>query len=425
MAIFKGRVRVRYGYSRWGYTRNNGKGWHGGSDEEGLDSTTIRMPDYKGKSISGRVVTARKVDRSTGSKTWEWGWYVCVELDAGQTPDAVNYLYFCHNARNLVSVGQRVKSGDALAVMGNTGNAALASPPFAHCHFEVRATTTGAGLDPTAYTGHPNAVGTYGEAIDETEESDMKFLKVTSGKCEVFTAPDVNAVDKHYNGGNDSTANHYAALLAQVQAAQDAAARRAEELARQKQQAAQAAYDKNMGYLNEAYANRNNLLQQNYNDALAQLQASYDSGARGVNRNADSAQQQAYINYMMSKRDLPQALAAQGLTGGMSESALAGMYNSYGNNRNTIDRGRNESLAALLDTLNSNRSSALQSYNSQLSAAEQQKMAYQMQLEQALANASAESLQPRYETPQKRGNAYAQQILALQQAAAQAAQKRW
>ena len=425
MAIFKGRVRVRYGYSRWGYTRNNGKGWHGGSDEEGLDSTTILMPDYKGKSISGRVITARKVDMSTGSKTWEWGWYVCVELDAGQTPDAVNYLYFCHNARNLVSVGQRVKSGDALAVMGNTGNAALASPPFAHCHFEVRATAAGAGLDPTAYTGHPNAVGTYGEAIGETEESDMKFLEVTSGKCEVFTAPDVNAVDKHYNGGNDSTANHYAALLAQVQAAQDAAARRAEELARQKQQAAQAAYDKNMGYLNEAYANRNNLLQQNYNDALAQLQASYDSGARGVNRNADSAQQQAYINYMMSKRDLPQALAAQGLTGGMSESALAGMYNSYGNNRNTIDRGRNESLAALLDTLNSNRSSALQSYNSQLSAAEQQKMAYQMQLEQALANGSAEILQNKYDTLQNLDNAYAQQILALQQAAAQAAQKRW
>ena len=80
MAIFKGRVRVRYGYSRWGYTRNNGKGWHGGSDEEGLDSTTIRMPDYKGKSISGRVVTARKVDRSTAAKrgngagTCVWSW---------------------------------------------------------------------------------------------------------------------------------------------------------------------------------------------------------------------------------------------------------------------------------------------------------------------------------------------------------------
>ena len=123
--------------------------------------------------------------------------------------------------------------------------------------------------------------------------------------------------------------------------------------------------------------------------------------------------------------DLAQALAAQGLTGGMSESALAGMYNSYGNNRNTIDRGRNESLAALLDTLNSNRSSVLQSYNSQLSAAEQQKMAYQMQLEQALANGSAEILQNKYDTLQNLDNAYAQQILALQQAAAQAAQKRW
>ncbi|WP_413068299.1 hypothetical protein [Ruthenibacterium lactatiformans] len=225
------------------------------------------------------------------------------------------------------------------------------------------------------------------------------------------------------SGSSSSAANYYAAMLAQVQAAQDAAARRAEELARQKQEAAQAAYDKNMGYLNEAYANRSNLLQQSYNDALAQLQASYDSGARGVNRNADSAQQQAYINYMMSKRDLPQALAAQGLTGGMSESALAGMYNSYGNNRNTIDRGRNDSLATLLDTLNSNKSTALQNYNNQLSADDQQKMAYQLQLEQALANQSAEILQNKYDTLQNLDNTYTQQMLALQQAQAEAAAK--
>lgn len=255
--------------------------------------------------------------------------------------------------------------------------------------------------------------------IQGLEDSYNKLLASVKSNSQTNVPSGAN----NTRSGNDSTANHYAALLAQVQAQQDAAARRAEELARQKQEAAQAAYDKNMGYLNEAYANRSNLLQQNYNDALAQLQASYDSGARGVNQNADSAQQQAYINYMMSKRDLPQALAAQGLTGGMSESALAGMYNSYGNNRNTIDRGRNESLAALLDTLNSNRSSALQSYNSQLSAAEQQKMAYQMQLEQALANGSAEILQNKYDTLQNLDNAYAQQILALQQAAAQAAQK--
>ena len=255
--------------------------------------------------------------------------------------------------------------------------------------------------------------------IQGLEDSYNKLLASVKSNSQTNVPSGAN----NTRSGNDSTANHYAALLAQVQAAQDAAARRAEELARQKQQAAQAAYDKNMGYLNEAYANRNNLLQQNYNDALAQLQASYDSGARGVNRNADSAQQQAYINYMMSKRDLPQALVAQGLTGGMSESALAGMYNSYGNNRNTIDRGRNDSLATLLDTLNSNKSAALQNYNNQLSADEQQKMAYQLQLEQALANQNAEVLQSKYDALQSLDNTYTQQMLALQQAQAEAAAK--
>ena len=97
---------------------------------------------------------------------------MCVKLDAGQTPDAVNYLYFCHNAKNFVVVGQRVKTGDALAVMGNTGNAALASPTYAHCHFEVRATATGRGLNPAQYMGFENAVGTYGAA--EEEESKME-----------------------------------------------------------------------------------------------------------------------------------------------------------------------------------------------------------------------------------------------------------
>lgn len=176
MLLFCGRNRIRYGYARWGYTRGGGKTWHGGADVEGLDDTTIRMPGYglgAGRhAISGTVVTARRVAQSTGNPTWEWGWYVCVKLDANQTPDAVNYLYFCHNAKNLAAVGQRVKTGDALAVMGNTGNAALASPPYAHCHFEVRATASGRGLNPAQYMGFENAVGTYGAA--EEEESEME-----------------------------------------------------------------------------------------------------------------------------------------------------------------------------------------------------------------------------------------------------------
>lgn len=162
LGIANGRVRVRYGYACYGYTRGNGTVWHGGIDLELLDGTTFYMPTYKGKKIRGKVITARIVTDHS-NRTWEWGYYICVRLDANQTPDAVNYLYFCHCSKLLAKVGDVVESGDALGVMGNTGNAALAAPPYAHVHFEVRATSTGKGLDPTAYSGTENKVGTYGE----------------------------------------------------------------------------------------------------------------------------------------------------------------------------------------------------------------------------------------------------------------------
>lgn len=190
--IFNGRTRVRYGYARWGWTRGGGKTWHGGIDLEALDDTTIRMPFYKGRKISGKVTRARIVINKN-NKTWEWGYYICVQLDANQTPDTVNYLYFCHCEKLLVQVGQKVSSGDALAVMGNTGNAALASPPYKHCHFEVRATAGGTGVDPTAYAGVPNAVGTYGDA-EESGATEDKPAENT-GKLQVITIGPVSSGD--------------------------------------------------------------------------------------------------------------------------------------------------------------------------------------------------------------------------------------
>ena len=121
--IFTGRTAVRYPYGCYGYTRGGGRRWHGGLDVVGVDDETIRMPFYGGKTIRGTVTRARCVQNKRDA-TWEWGWYVCVRLDAAQTPDAVNYLYFCHCAHLCVQPGQRVQSGDALGVMGNTGNAA-------------------------------------------------------------------------------------------------------------------------------------------------------------------------------------------------------------------------------------------------------------------------------------------------------------
>ena len=66
----------------------------------------------------------------------------------------------------LVKAGTRVKTGDALAVMGMTGNAATTYP---HCHVEARATATGKGLDPRCYTGCANAPGIYMASVAEVK----------------------------------------------------------------------------------------------------------------------------------------------------------------------------------------------------------------------------------------------------------------
>lgn len=163
--IFTGRTQIVYSYGCYGYTRGGGATWHGGLDLVGLDDAFIRMPPYMGKKAIQGTVTRARIVTDHKDKTWEWGWYICVQLDAGQTPDEVNFLYFCHCKEILVKVGQKVKTGDILGIMGQTGNA---QGGYDHCHLEVRATATGVGLDPTAYSGTDNAVGIYG-AMPVTE----------------------------------------------------------------------------------------------------------------------------------------------------------------------------------------------------------------------------------------------------------------
>ena len=181
--IFDGRQEIKYSYGRYGYTRSNGKKWHGGIDVSGIDDPTIYMPFYYDNNYSNPIkikgtVTRARIITDKQNPTWEWGYYVCVQLDSKQTPDAVNFLYFCHCEKLLVKVGQRVSSGDKLAIMGNTGNAKLNNPPYKHCHLEVRNTATSKGLDPTHYIGHSNTVGTWGSnSSTDTVDTRLQVLK--------------------------------------------------------------------------------------------------------------------------------------------------------------------------------------------------------------------------------------------------------
>lgn len=182
--IFNDRTQIVYSYGCYGYTRGGGATWHGGLDLVGLDDPFIRMPPYMGKKAIQGTVTRARIVTDHNDKTWEWGWYICVQLDAGQTPDEVNFLYFCHCKELLVKVGQKVKTGDILGIMGQTGNAAGG---YDHCHLEARATATGIGLDPTAYSGTENAVGIYGTkpvtkqdltAVPNSQFSSMQLLSL-------------------------------------------------------------------------------------------------------------------------------------------------------------------------------------------------------------------------------------------------------
>ena len=178
MMIFKGRNRVTSGF------RLAARPEHNGIDIVGDDDRMVYA--VRG----GTVGFAGVVSKSAGGLTWQWGYYVRIDGNDGRK------YYYCHLAAGslLVRVGQRVQAGTALGTMGNTGYSF-----GAHTHFEVR-NAYGTPVDPASYAGVRNAVGTYTDATDK-EDDNMKFLKVTSGKCEVFTAPDVNAVDKLYNGG--------------------------------------------------------------------------------------------------------------------------------------------------------------------------------------------------------------------------------
>lgn len=119
-------------------------------------------------------------------------------------------------------------------------------------------------------------------------------------------------------GGSASNAFDYGAYLLQLQAQQQAAR-------------------------NAAYNVAANQQKTNYNYAQGQL-----------NDSTGAALREAYINKMLTLKNMPQSLSAQGLHGGMSETTTGSMYNSYANARNSLETERQNQLAALLNTYQNN-----------------------------------------------------------------------
>jgi len=172
---------------------------------------------------------------------------------------------------------------------------------------------------------------------------------------------------------------------------------------RQMREAAQNAYDRGMGALNSAYDAQMNSLSGNLNETRNQLANQYNRSKQNITDDAANSLQQAYINKMLSQRNLGQQMSAQGLNGGASETTMANMLNNYGNARNAINTTQNNNLANLEGNYSDNLSQAMQAYNSAVANANLQKAQQAMSLENALANNQISALGD-YQTLMQREN---------------------
>lgn len=96
-----------------------------------------------------------------------------------------------------------------------------------------------------------------------------------------------------------------------------------------------------------------------YDNALKTYQADHESSVGKVQEATGQAMQQAYISNQLSQRNIGQQLAAQGRSGGASESALLGIANTYGQTRGGLDTQRNGQIGDLALSLDKQRTAAL------------------------------------------------------------------
>lgn len=91
-----------------------------------------------------------------------------------------------------------------------------------------------------------------------------------------------------------------------------------------------------------------------YRAAAAQQNKNYSYAQGQLNDATNKALQEAYINKMLTLKNLPQQLTAQGLNGGASETTLGSMNNNYANARNSLENERQNQLGALLNAYQNN-----------------------------------------------------------------------
>ncbi len=135
-------------------TLNGTKQFHGGYDLVGVGSYEVTST-IDGVVIQSRIIT----DKS--NPTWQWGNYICIKGNDGL------FYYYCHLKKRYVEAGAKVKQGQKIGYMGNTGYSF-----GAHLHYEIRDGSK--KINPENVIEIPNKVGIY--EISQFEE-DCRYLE--------------------------------------------------------------------------------------------------------------------------------------------------------------------------------------------------------------------------------------------------------
>ena len=162
ISCFKGKFKVSSPYGN--RTLNGTTSHHSGIDLIGIEDKTVYAP-CDGTIGASAIVT----DKS--NLTWQWGNYIRLDTEDKHS------IFLCHLASRAVSVGQKVKKGDKLGVMGSTGYST-----GVHTHLEVRKYGTSTVVNPSEYTGIPNKEGTYAIGSISSGNIDVTYQVYANNK---------------------------------------------------------------------------------------------------------------------------------------------------------------------------------------------------------------------------------------------------
>lgn len=212
-----------------------------------------------------------------------------------------------------------------------------------------------AGSSSSGHVVKPAGGGSSGGSSSKSSGGSKKSSsKKASGVAAAPAAKAQKATGGYSSGGGGG---------ASEESSYDAEQARAEYL-KKLQKLAKKVYNQNMAGINSSYTSAGNTLKGNYDSTANELASKYGYQKGNINTDAEESMRQAYINSMLQKKDLGQRMAAQGLSGGATETTMASLNNNYSNARNNIDTTRQRSLSDLEQTYNSNLAEAQRQYNS-------------------------------------------------------------